>query len=109
MIRLDHLTLPCARLSGRETGTRQLGLKVEFEIAERKTVALQDDSGFTLFLVESEPTSRLHAHVPGGRRRGKAPRALLTRRGIRERAAEALLGLRRRASRPGRVSHLSLG
>jgi predicted enzyme related to lactoylglutathione lyase len=31
-----------------------LGLGVEFEVAERKTVALQDHAGFTLFLVESD-------------------------------------------------------
>jgi len=31
---------------------RNLGLKVEFEIPERQTVALQDDSDLTLFFVE---------------------------------------------------------
>ena len=51
MIRLNHLALVvgnCGR--SRDWYTRNLGLKVEFEIAERNTVALQDDSGFTLFL-----------------------------------------------------------
>jgi uncharacterized glyoxalase superfamily protein PhnB len=29
-------------------------MKIEFEVPERNTVALQDDSGFTLFLVDGE-------------------------------------------------------
>jgi catechol 2,3-dioxygenase-like lactoylglutathione lyase family enzyme len=54
MVRLDHLTIPVRQHTrSREWYTRHLGLKVEFEIPERKTVALQDDSDLTLFLVES--------------------------------------------------------
>jgi catechol 2,3-dioxygenase-like lactoylglutathione lyase family enzyme len=53
MIKLNHLTIPVGDHSrSREWYTRNLGLKVEFEIPERKTVALQDDSDLTLFLVE---------------------------------------------------------
>ena len=55
MIRLNHLALVvgnCGR--SRDWYTRNLGLKVEFEIPERNTVALQDDSGLTLFLSESD-------------------------------------------------------
>ena len=54
MIRLNHLTIPVGKHSvSREWYTCNLGLKVEFEVPERKTVALQDDGDLTLFLVES--------------------------------------------------------
>lgn len=54
MIRLDHLAIPVRNhLQSRDWYTRSFGLKVEFEVPERKTVALQDDSGFTLFLFEA--------------------------------------------------------
>ena len=54
MIKLNHLTLPVQNLvESREWYTKNLGLKVEFEIPERKTTALQDDGHFTLFLVET--------------------------------------------------------
>src|SRR5262245_25732671 len=55
MIRLNRLALVVGSY-GRSCDwyTRNLGLKVEFEIPERNTVALQDDSGLTLFLSESE-------------------------------------------------------
>ena len=54
MIRLDHLTIPvsdCVR--SKEWYTGNLGLKLEFEVPEPKTVALEDDSGLTLFLSET--------------------------------------------------------
>ena len=54
MIRLDHLAITvrnCAR--SREWYTNNFGFKVEFEVPERKTVALQDDADLTLFLVET--------------------------------------------------------
>ena len=53
MIRLNHLALVvgnCGR--SRDWYTRNLGLEVEFEIADRNTVALQDDSELRLFLSE---------------------------------------------------------
>ena len=54
MIRLNHLTIPVKKHSvSREWYTSNLGLKVEFEVPERKTVALQDDGDLTLFLVGS--------------------------------------------------------
>ena len=54
MIKLNHFTIPVADYSGsRNWCQRNLGLNVEFEIPERKTVALQDDNDLTLFLVES--------------------------------------------------------
>lgn len=53
MIRLNHLALVVSSYGrSRDWYTRNLGLKVEFEIADRNTVALQDDSGLTLFLSE---------------------------------------------------------
>jgi catechol 2,3-dioxygenase-like lactoylglutathione lyase family enzyme len=53
MIKLNHLTTPVEDYSqAREWYVHNLGLKVEFEIPERKTVALLDDSDLTLFLVE---------------------------------------------------------
>jgi catechol 2,3-dioxygenase-like lactoylglutathione lyase family enzyme len=59
MIRFDHLAIPvrdCAR--SREWYTQNFGFRVEFEVPERKTVALQDDGDFTLFLAESgEPVA----------------------------------------------------
>lgn len=55
MVRLDHLTIPVKQHAvSRDWYVLNLGLSVEFEVAERKTVALQDDAGFTLFLVESD-------------------------------------------------------
>ena len=54
MVRLDHLTIPVRKLDrSRSWYTDNLGLKVEFEIPERRTVALQDDADLTLFLVET--------------------------------------------------------
>ena len=54
MIRLNHFTIPVNEYSvSREWYTSNLGLKVEFEVPERKTVALQDDDDLTLFLVGS--------------------------------------------------------
>jgi catechol 2,3-dioxygenase-like lactoylglutathione lyase family enzyme len=53
MMKFDHLGIPvtnCAR--SREWYVSTLGLKVEFEIPERRSVALQDTDGFTIFLQE---------------------------------------------------------
>jgi catechol 2,3-dioxygenase-like lactoylglutathione lyase family enzyme len=41
MIKLNHLTIPVGTYSrSRDWYIRNLGLKLEFEVAERKTVAL---------------------------------------------------------------------
>jgi catechol 2,3-dioxygenase-like lactoylglutathione lyase family enzyme len=54
MIRLDHIAIPVRdHVRSREWYTHHFGLKVEFEVPQRKTVALQDDGDLTLFLVES--------------------------------------------------------
>src|SRR5262245_30743117 len=53
MIRLNHLALLVGNYRrSRDWYTANLGMKVEFEIPERNTVALQDDGGLTLFLSE---------------------------------------------------------
>ncbi|MDX2170817.1 MAG: VOC family protein [Deltaproteobacteria bacterium] len=50
MIRFDHLSLPVRDWrASRDWYVDVLGLKVEFEIAERATVAMQDESDFTIF------------------------------------------------------------
>src|SRR5262245_64152412 len=54
MIRLDHLTIPVSDVArSRDWYTNNLGLQVEFEIPQRKTVALKDDGDLTLFLYEN--------------------------------------------------------
>lgn len=54
MIRLDHLAIPVRdRARSREWYTKNFGFAVEFEVPERRTVALKDDGDLTLFLVET--------------------------------------------------------
>lgn len=51
MLRFDHLRLPVSDLvRSREWYVRTLGMRVEFEVPERRSVALQDGDGFTIFL-----------------------------------------------------------
>ena len=51
MVRLDHLAIFVSDAGrSREWYTANIGLKVEFEVPERKTVALQDDGDLTLFV-----------------------------------------------------------
>jgi catechol 2,3-dioxygenase-like lactoylglutathione lyase family enzyme len=51
MIKLDHLSLPVSdHERSRDWYVQHFGFRVEFEVPERATVALQDDAGFTLFL-----------------------------------------------------------
>jgi catechol 2,3-dioxygenase-like lactoylglutathione lyase family enzyme len=58
MIRLDHLAIPVRNVArSREWYTTNLALRVEFEVPERKTVALQDDGGLTLFLFEIDASA----------------------------------------------------
>jgi catechol 2,3-dioxygenase-like lactoylglutathione lyase family enzyme len=53
MIRLDHLAIPVSDVErSRGWYTTNLGLQIEFEIPQRKTVALKDDGDLTLFLFE---------------------------------------------------------
>jgi catechol 2,3-dioxygenase-like lactoylglutathione lyase family enzyme len=53
MLKFDHLAIPvgdCAR--SRDWYVATLGLKVEFEIPERRVIALRDSEGFAIFLQE---------------------------------------------------------
>lgn len=53
MIKFDHLRIPVTDLArSRDWYVRTLGLKVEFEVPDRQTVALQDTDDFTIFLQE---------------------------------------------------------
>jgi catechol 2,3-dioxygenase-like lactoylglutathione lyase family enzyme len=53
MMKFDHLRIPVTDLArARDWYVRTLGLKVEFEVPDRKTVALQDSDDFTVFLQE---------------------------------------------------------
>jgi catechol 2,3-dioxygenase-like lactoylglutathione lyase family enzyme len=51
MLKLDHLRIPVTDLArSRAWYVTALGLRVEFEVRERQTVALQDTDDFTIFL-----------------------------------------------------------
>lgn len=53
MMKFDHLNLPVSHLDrSRDWYISTLGLKVEFEVPDRRTVALQDGEGFAIFLQE---------------------------------------------------------
>jgi len=54
MVKLDHLTIRVRDLeASRGWYVGHLGMKLEFEVPDRRTVALQDDAGLTLFLDET--------------------------------------------------------
>ena len=51
MMRFDHLRIPVTDLArSRRWYVETLGLKVEFELPDRQTVALEDGGDFTIFL-----------------------------------------------------------
>jgi catechol 2,3-dioxygenase-like lactoylglutathione lyase family enzyme len=53
MMKLDHLNLPVSNLErSRDWWVKALGLAVEFEVPETRTVALNDGEGFAIFLQE---------------------------------------------------------
>ena len=55
VVKLDHLSLVVRDWrAARDWYMRHLGLGLEFEIPERRTAALQDDAGLTLFVAESD-------------------------------------------------------
>ena len=59
MIKLDHLGIYVAdHVRSRDWYTTHFGFRVEFEVPERHTVALQDDSGLTLFLMKDPERAR---------------------------------------------------
>jgi catechol 2,3-dioxygenase-like lactoylglutathione lyase family enzyme len=54
MLKLDHLAIPVADLArSRAWWVDTLGLSVEFEVPDRKIVALQDSEDFTIFLQQA--------------------------------------------------------
>jgi catechol 2,3-dioxygenase-like lactoylglutathione lyase family enzyme len=58
MIKLDHLSLPVRDWrASRDWYADVLGLRVEFEIAERQTVAMQDEFDFTVFFSSGDATA----------------------------------------------------
>lgn len=53
MMKFDHLNLPVSNLErSRDWWVSTLGLKVEFEVPDTRTVALNDGEGFAIFLQE---------------------------------------------------------
>jgi catechol 2,3-dioxygenase-like lactoylglutathione lyase family enzyme len=53
MMKFDHLNLPVSNLErSRNWYVGALGLKVEFEVSDSRTVALNDGEGFAIFLQE---------------------------------------------------------
>jgi uncharacterized glyoxalase superfamily protein PhnB len=51
MVKFDHMNLPVSDpYASRDWYVAHFGFTVEFEVAERRTVAIQDDAGFTIFL-----------------------------------------------------------
>ena len=56
MMKFDHVAVPVSDyIRSRDWYMATLGLKVEFELPERRTVALQDSEGFAIFLQETPP------------------------------------------------------
>jgi len=70
MMKFDHLNIPVGNLArSSDWYMSTLGLKVEFEIPDRRTVALQDTGGFAIFLQEAASGATPNGCafvVPGG-------------------------------------------
>lgn len=61
-MKFDHLAIPVSDMArSRDWYVGTLGLEVEFEIGERRAVALRDSDGFAIFLQQAEGPIR-----PGG-------------------------------------------
>jgi catechol 2,3-dioxygenase-like lactoylglutathione lyase family enzyme len=53
MLKFDHLSIPVSNwIASRDWYVKVLGLKVEFEVPNRLTAAVQDQHNFTIFLVQ---------------------------------------------------------
>ena len=51
MVKFDHMNLPVSDPDAScDFYVKTFGFKVEFEVKERRTIAIQDDAGFTIFL-----------------------------------------------------------
>ena len=58
MLKFDHLAIPVSNwIASRDWYVKSLGLEIEFEVPERCTVAVQDQSDFTIFLVQDSVPS----------------------------------------------------
>jgi catechol 2,3-dioxygenase-like lactoylglutathione lyase family enzyme len=58
MMKLDHLNLPVSNLErSRDWWVSTLGLEVEFEVPDTRTVALNDGEGLAIFLQEKADVS----------------------------------------------------
>jgi len=63
LLRFDHLTLPVTDwVRSRDWYVKHLGMKIEFEVPERRTVALQDEHDFTIFVQHSDAPVRATPH-----------------------------------------------
>ena len=85
MVKFDHMGLPVtdSRVS-RDWYVRTLGFKVEFEVPETKTVAIQDDAGFTIFLYDAKvPRSGAKCSLTLQVKDVDATHAKLSRRGVK--------------------------
>ena len=59
MVKFDHMNLPVTNYqASRDWYVRNFGFKVEFEVPDRKTSAIQDDAGFTIFVYEQAGNCR---------------------------------------------------
>jgi glyoxalase/bleomycin resistance protein/dioxygenase superfamily protein len=75
MIRLGHLAIPVRdHVRSREWYVNNFGFKVEIEVPERRTVGLQDDGDFTIFLEETTadvvPSCKFALQVDGVESKG---------------------------------------
>ena len=58
MVRLDHMQLPVRDWrAARDWWRDNLGFEVEFEIADRNTVAMKDEADLTVFFSNGSPLS----------------------------------------------------
>lgn len=64
MMKFDHLSIPVSDLvCSRDWYVATLGLKVDFEVPGRRTVALQDSEGFAIFLQETRSLVSPEGHA----------------------------------------------
>jgi catechol 2,3-dioxygenase-like lactoylglutathione lyase family enzyme len=53
VLKFDHLSIPVSDVArSRDWYVDTLGMTIEFELPERRSIALQDSDGFTIFLHE---------------------------------------------------------
>jgi catechol 2,3-dioxygenase-like lactoylglutathione lyase family enzyme len=61
MMKFDHLRIPVTDTArSRDWYVRTLGLKVEFEVPDRRTIALQDSEDFAIFLQQASSPGTPH-------------------------------------------------